>query len=46
MHCSMPPYTKPESAYDSARLYREASEIAAAQDAKLQARREKLMPFS
>ena len=38
MHCSMPPYTKPESAYDSARLYREASDIAAAQDAKLDAK--------
>lgn len=30
-----PPYAKPEAAYDSARLYRETSEIAAAQDAKL-----------
>ena len=35
MHAHTPPYTKPESVHDSARLYRETSEIAAAQDAKL-----------
>ena len=35
MHAHMPPYTKPEAAYDSRRLYDETSAIAAAQDAKL-----------
>lgn len=35
MHATTPPYTKPEAAYDSRRLYDETSAIAAAQDAKL-----------
>lgn len=35
MTAHFPPFTKPEAAYDSARLYRETSEIAAAQDARL-----------
>ena len=35
MAAHFPPFTKPVDAYDSARLYRETSEIAAAQDAKL-----------
>lgn len=35
MTAHFPPFTKPVDAYDSARLYRETSEIAAAQDARL-----------
>lgn len=35
MHAHTPPFTKPEAAYDSRRLYDETSAIAAAQDAKL-----------
>lgn len=35
MHAHFPPFTKVDAAYDSARLYSEASEIAAALDAKL-----------
>lgn len=34
MHAHTPPFTKPEAAYDSRRLYEETSAIAAAQDAK------------
>lgn len=35
MHAHTPPFTNPEAAYDSRRLYDETSAIAAAQDAKL-----------
>lgn len=35
MLAHMPPFTKPEAAYDSRRMYDETSAIAAAQDAKL-----------
>lgn len=34
MRAHTPPFTKPEAAYDSRRLYEETSAIAAAQDAK------------
>lgn len=34
MRANFPPFTKPEAAYDSRRLYEETSAIAAAQDAK------------
>lgn len=34
MHAHMPPFTSPTGSYDSARLYRETSDIASAQDAK------------
>lgn len=35
MHAHTPPFTKPEAAYDSRRLYNETGAIAATQDAKL-----------
>lgn len=45
MHAHTPPFTKPEAAYDSRRLYEETSAIAAAQDAVRPPKRARVMPL-